>query len=118
MGAPSSGIPTSRTSTNVSAIVSGKSHAPMFDVLHNLTGEKRNASSAFRALRPGAAAISTPARPVSAKPSICANRSSAQRLDRDATAFGKGEVVLDQRVLGSDPAADHAVAALRATGAL
>src|ERR1035437_5650242 len=66
MGAPSSGIPTSRTSTNVSAIVSGKSHAPMFDVLHNLTGEKRNASSAFRALRPGAAAISTPARPVSA----------------------------------------------------
>src|ERR1035437_2198522 len=38
----------------------------------------------------------------------------AQRLYRGSEALGQGEVVLDQGVLGSDPAADHTVAALRA----
>src|SRR5450631_4917933 len=39
----------------------------------------------------------------------------AQRFDGGTEAFGEGEVVLDQGVLRTHPAADHAVAALGAT---
>ena len=41
-----------------------------------------------------------------------------QWLDRGAKALGEREIVLDQGVLGSHPAADHAVAALGAPGAV
>ncbi len=42
----------------------------------------------------------------------------AHRLDGHAELLGEGEVVLDEGVLGADPAADHAVAALGAAGAV
>ena len=38
-------------------------------------------------------------------------------MDLDAALFGEPQVVLDQRVLGADAAADHAGAAARAAGA-
>jgi len=57
----------------VKRIMAGRSGAGLGCGLHNVTGEKRKASSAIRSLRPGAAGIVTLNRAASGKPSTNAN---------------------------------------------
>src|ERR1700756_2344537 len=73
MGLPSWIDDISQTSTIVRRIVSGRSGAGLGCGLHNVTDEKRKASSAIRSLRPGAAGIVTLNRAASGRPSTNAN---------------------------------------------
>jgi len=73
IGFPPGSGEVSRTSTIVTESVSGRlAAAPCFG-LRKTTVEKRTASSLLRALRPGAAGMSTLSRPCSGKLSTCEN---------------------------------------------